>query len=392
MLSAIASGGGVIETPLDSEDCGRTLECVAALGARVTATGSLVRIGGGGRIASPQAPLQCGNSGTTMRLLAGLISGADVRAELRGDPSLTRRPMRRIVDPLRQMGADIEGDSAPVFIQPALLHGIDYQSPIASAQVKSAILLAGLFAEGKTSVTEPAASRDHTERMLHSAGCKVTRAGLRATVEPGMPTRVAMRVPADVSSAAFFLVAGALLGGPVTCLQVGVNPTRTGILEVLHQVGALIDLAPRGLEQGEPVADISVEAGDLRPFTVNGDMVPRLIDELPILAVLATQCEGTSNVRGAAELRVKESDRIQTIFDGLTAMGASIESFDDGFAVHGPTPLKGAKINAQRDHRIGMAFAVAGLIASATTTVAGAETINTSFPGFEDELRRLADA
>jgi len=392
MLSAIASGGGVIETPLDSEDCGRTLECVAALGARVTATGSLVRIGGGGKLANPRTPLQCGNSGTTMRLLSGLISGAGIKAELRGDPSLSKRPMRRIVDPLRLMGADIEGDTAPLFIQPAQLTGIDYSSPIASAQVKSAILLAGLFAEGKTSVTEPAASRDHTERMLAAAGCTVTRVGLRATVEPGMPTRVSMRVPADISSASFFLVAAALLQGPVTCLQVGVNPTRTGILDILTTVGAKFELAPRGMEQGEPVADISVEAGDLRPFEVDGEMVPRLIDELPILAVLATQCEGTSTVRDAAELRVKESDRIQTMFDGLTAMGAHIESFDDGFAVHGPTPMRGAKINANRDHRIGMAFAVAGLLADGTTTISGAETIDSSFPGFEAELKRLTDA
>jgi 3-phosphoshikimate 1-carboxyvinyltransferase len=391
MLSAIASGGGVIETPLDSEDCGRTLDCVAALGARVTATGNLVRIGGGGTLASPKAPLQCGNSGTTMRLLAGLICGSGIRAELRGDPSLTKRPMRRIVDPLRQMGADIEGDTAPLFIQPAHLTGIEYESPIASAQVKSAILLAGLFADGKTSVTEPAASRDHTERMLAAAGCTVTREGLRATVEPGMPTRISMRVPADISSASFFLVAAALLQGPGTCLHVGVNPTRTGILDVLSQVGARYELAPRGMEQGEPVADVSVEGGDLWPFTIDGEMVPRLIDELPILAVLATQCEGTSTVRGASELRVKESDRIQTIFDGLTAMGANIESYDDGFAVHGPTPLKGAEIDARRDHRIGMAFAVAGLIADGTTTITGAETIDTSFPGFETELKRLAD-
>lgn len=392
MLSAIATGGGVIESPLDAEDCRHTLECVAALGARVSAAGSTIRIGGGGILTSPSGPLQCGNSGTTMRLLAGLLSGVGVKAELRGDPSLTKRPMRRIVEPLRQMGADIEGDTAPLFIAPASLHGIDYQTSVASAQVKSAILLAGLFAEGKTSVTEPSPSRDHTERMLQAAGCRISRQGLTATVEPGAPVRVAMRVPADISSAAFFLVAGALIGGPVNCLQVGVNPTRTGILEVLQQVGALIEIAPRGFEQGEPVGDISIERGELRPFSISGDMVPKLIDELPILAVLATQCEGASTVRDAAELRVKESDRIQAIFEGLTSMGANIEVQDDGFTIHGPTPLRGAKVNAQRDHRMGMAFAVAGMIADGTTTVAGAETIQTSFPGFEAELRRLADA
>ncbi len=392
MLSAISSGGGVIETPLDSEDSRRTLDAVAALGARVSFNPGLVRIGGGGRLISPRSALECGNSGTTMRLLAGLICGAGIRAELRGDPSLTKRPMRRITEPLRLMGASIDGDTAPLLVEPAQLHGIDYESPIASAQVKSAVLLAGLYADGRTSVTEPVASRDHTERMLAAAGCTVIRDGQKATVEPGLPARVGMRVPADVSSAAFFLVAGALLQGPVTCLQVGVNPTRTGVLDVLRDVGAKIDMTPPRSEQGEPVADISIESdGHLKSFVIDGPMIPRLIDEIPILAVLATQCEGTSTVRGASELRVKESDRIQTITDNLKAMGANVETVEDGFTVHGPTPLKGAKINAQRDHRIGMAFAIAGLVAEGTTTITGSETIATSFPGFEDELKRLAD-
>ena len=392
MLSAISTGGGVIESPLDSEDCRRTLAAVTALGARVTVNPGMVRIGGGGRLMSPRGPIECGNSGTTMRLLAGLLAGAGVKAELRGDNSLSRRPMRRVVDPLRQMGANIDGDTAPLFIEPAELHGIDFTSPIASAQVKSAVLLAGLFAQGKTSVTEPAASRDHTERMLAAAGCEVSRDGLRATVQPGQPSRVAMRVPADISSAAFFLVAGMLLDGPVTCLQVGVNPTRTGILDLLKSVGGRVDMTPPHNEQGEPVADIVAEPGRaLGPFEIAGDMVPRLIDEIPILAVMATQCEGTSRIRDAAELRVKESDRIETISSGLKSMGANVETFEDGLAIHGPTPLRGAKINAQRDHRIGMAFAIAGLIADGVTTIAGSETIDTSFPGFENELKRLAD-
>jgi 3-phosphoshikimate 1-carboxyvinyltransferase len=299
--------------------------------------------------------------------------------------------MRRIVDPLQQMGAKIEGDTAPLFIEPSALHGIDYISPVASAQVKSAILLAGLFAEGETSVTEPVASRDHTERMLAAAGCPVQREGLKATVSKSNPTRVGMRVPADISSAAYFMVAAALLGGPVTCLQVGVNPTRTGILDLLRSVGVGIEMTPPRNEQGEPVSDIVVTAGELKPFRIDGPMVPGLIDEIPILAVLATQCEGTSTVSGAAELRVKESDRIAAIADGLTKMGARVETFDDGFAVHGPTPLKGAKIAANRDHRIGMAFAIAGLVATGTTTIAGSETIDTSFPGFDEEIKRLAD-
>jgi 3-phosphoshikimate 1-carboxyvinyltransferase len=392
MIAAISTNGGVIEMPLESQDCDHTLECVAALGARVSATPGLVRIGGGGNLMSPRSPLECGNSGTTMRLLAGLLSGAGLKTQLRGDNSLSRRPMRRIVEPLKQMGALIEGETAPLFIEPAQLTGIDYTTPIPSAQVKSAILLAGLFADGTTSVSEPAASRDHTERMLAAAGCTVVRNGLKATVSRCRPNRVAMRVPADISSAAYFMVGAALLGGPVTCLQVGVNPTRTGILDLLRAVGAEVEVTPPMSEQGEPVADIVVSKKDLRPFEVNGAMVPRLIDELPILAVLATQCEGTSTIRDAAELRVKESDRIATISEGLTSMGASVEVFDDGLAIHGPTPLKGAKIAAQRDHRIGMAFAIAGLVADGNTTIVGSETIDTSFPGFADEVSRLADA
>ncbi|MEO7453417.1 MAG: 3-phosphoshikimate 1-carboxyvinyltransferase [Fimbriimonadales bacterium] len=391
IIAAISSNGGVIEMPLESHDCNHTLACVSALGARVSATPGLVRIGGGGTLMSPRSPLECGNSGTTMRLLAGLLSGAGVRAELRGDNSLSRRPMRRIVDPLRQMGAEIDGETAPLFIVPSELRGIDYTSPIASAQVKSALLLAGLDAEGSTSVTEPAASRDHTERMLAAAGCPVKREGLKATVARSKPLRVAMRVPADISSAAYFMVAAAILGGPITALQVGVNPTRTGILDVLGAVGANVESTPPSNEQGEPVADIIVAKNELRPFEISGAMVPRLIDEIPILAVLATQCEGTSTIRDAAELRVKESDRIATIVDGLNSMGANVEAFEDGLAVHGPTPLRGAKIDARRDHRIGMAFAIAGLFADGKTTIAGSETIDTSFPDFEAELRRLSD-
>lgn len=392
MISAISVNGGVIEAPLDSHDCNHTLECVSALGARVSSTPGLVRIGGGGKLMSPRAALECGNSGTTMRLLAGLLAGAGVKAELRGDNSLSRRPMQRVVEPLQQMGAHIAGETAPLFIEPAELHGIDYVSPIPSAQVKSAVLFAGLFAEGATSVTEPAASRDHTERMLSAAGCAVHREGLKATVGRSHPQRVAMRVPADISSAAYFLVAGAMLGGPVTCLEVGVNPTRTGIIDLLRSVGATVEMTrPRG-EQGEPVSDVIVSSESaLQAFSIEGEMVPRLIDEIPILAVLATQCSGTSTIRGAAELRVKESDRIKAVSDGLTAMGAKVEVFDDGLAITGPTPLKGAKIHAQRDHRSGMAFAIAGLVASGTTTIQGSETIGTSFPGFEAEIKRFAD-
>jgi 3-phosphoshikimate 1-carboxyvinyltransferase len=299
--------------------------------------------------------------------------------------------MRRIVEPLQAMGARIEGDTAPIIIEPSELRGIDYVSPVASAQVKSAILLAGLFADGTTSVTEPAASRDHTERMLAAAGCPIVRDGPKASISRSKPTRVAMRVPADISSAAYFMCAAAMIGGPVTCLQVGVNPTRTGILDVLKSVGAEIESTPSRNEQGEPVSDIVVSKKSLRPFEISGPMIPRLIDEIPILAVLATQCEGTSRIRDASELRVKESDRITALAEGLRAMGANVEVAEDGLAIFGPTPLKGAKIDAKLDHRIGMAFAIAGLVAEGKTTILGSDTIDTSFPGFADEVLRLAD-
>ncbi len=329
-----------------------------------------------------------------MRLICGLLAGVGIEAELVGDETLTRRPMRRVVEPLRSMGANIEGETAPICIHPAILHGIDYLSPIASAQVKSAVLLAGLFAEGTTSVTEPMLSRDHTERMLKAAGCQINQAGLTVRVEPGLPKQIDMNVPGDISSAAFFLVAAALLGGPLTVKDVGINPTRSGVLDCLRAAGVPVGEIPHKLEQGEPVADLFIDPlpERFRAFAIAGSLVPRLIDEIPILAVFATQCEGTSIFRDAKELRVKESDRIEQVAAGLRAMGANIDTFEDGMTISGPTKLNSAKIQANGDHRIAMAFAVAGLIADGETEIHGAEAIATSFPDFIDEIARLSHA
>jgi 3-phosphoshikimate 1-carboxyvinyltransferase len=394
LLSAIANQGGWVGQPLQAEDCDNTLKAIAALGVPVKQERRHVVIEPT-KLTSPEKRIWCGNSGTLIRLLSGLIAPRSVTAILDGDASLRKRPMRRITEPLRNMGANIEGETAPLKIQPADLKGIQYDSPVASAQVKSALLLAGLNAEGETMITEPSLSRDHTERMLTAAGCSIeTISSGRPTVKlkAGDPYRIEMNVPGDISSAAFFLVAGALLGGPITILSVGVNPTRTGILKVLQQAGVAIEIYKRKEEQGEPVADIFCEGAHdgLRPFKIGGEIIPQLIDELPILAIMATQCSGTSIITDAAELRVKESDRIEAIVGGLKKMGADIEATQDGMIIKGPTPLKGTKINANNDHRIAMSFAIAGLIADDRTDIIGSETIATSFPSFEDELRRLS--
>lgn len=391
MLSAISERGGIVSKPLTAQDCEDTLVCLQALGAEIRRRDDTVEFLPTA-LRSPSQRLWCGNSGTTIRLLTGLLAGLGVTAELYGDESLSKRPMRRVIEPLRLMGGNVEGDFPPVRVRPATLMGIRYETPVASAQVKSAILLAGLSAEGRTTVQEPSHSRDHTERMLRAAKVKVETSGTTVTIEPGRPDRVEMEVPGDISSAAFFMVAAALVGGPVTLLEVGVNPTRTGILDVLKMAGVSVSVTNERWTQGEPVADLAVEKPSvpLEPFEISGDLVPRLVDEIPVLAVLATQCDGVSVIRDARELRVKESDRIAAMAEGLRNMGARVDVFDDGMSIRGPAPLRGAVIEAKHDHRVAMAFAVAGLIAEGGTEILGAESIATSFPDFESELRRLA--
>lgn len=396
MLGALAAGPSRVRRPLESEDARATRSILGTLGARFEqVSADEVIVHACSDWLQPDGPLDCGNSGTTMRLMAGLLAARPLDVTLIGDASLSRRPMKRVAEPLRLMGAQIDGDMAPLHIRGGHLHGIDYATPVASAQIKSAILLAGLFAEGVTRVTEPAQSRDHTERMLTAMGANLACDGLTTTVQAGAPLRpFEFEVPADISSAAFLMVAAALApGSRLELLDVSVNPTRTGILTALREAGVLVAQdRPREI-LGEPVADLLIQGQELiRPFTIAGAMVPTLIDEIPVLAVLATQAEGVSSIRDAAELRVKESDRIEQMAAGLRAMGAEIETHPDGMTISGPTPLRGVTIDAAGDHRLAMAFAVAGLVAEGETVIEGAESVATSYPDFERDLWRICIA
>ncbi len=342
---------------------------------------------------APSRPLDCGGSAATMRLLAGALAGQHFTSILDGSPRLRQRPMGRVVDPLRRMGARIEthGGNAPLTITGGDLQGIDYTLPVASAQVKSAILLAGLFAQGPTIVREPGPARDHTERMLCAMGAHLSIEGSAITLTPGeglIP--IDMNTPGDVSSAAFFLVAGCLVPGSEALIEgAGLNPRRTGLLEVLWAMGADIGVENERMMGGEPVGDLLVRWSELRTTEVGGPLVVRMIDEFPALAVAATQAQGETVVRDAQELRMKESDRITAIVGELRKLGAQIEECTDGFVVQGPIPLRGAVVDSHADHRLAMALAVAGLIAEGETVIRGAECIEESFPGFEDTLRGL---
>lgn len=393
MLGSIASGESVVSKPLTGEDAIATARCLEAMGAQFEwHSMDQVRICPADHWQSPEYSLDCGNSGTTMRLLSGLIASRPIEAMLIGDESLSRRPMKRIAEPLSQMGATVLGDTPPLHIKGSDLHGIIYKSPVASAQIKSAVLFAGLRAEGETWVQEPSPSRDHTERMLESLGVPLLRGENGVGVRTSQPAAFTFTVPGDISSAAFFMVAAAALpASKVTFSDLSVNPSRTGILDVLKSAGAALALEDERLELGEPVADLVVgSAQTLQPFHIGGDLIPRLIDEIPVLAVLATQCDGVSTIRDAGELRVKESDRIEAIARGLRSMGAEVETHADGLSISGPCRLHGATIRADGDHRIAMAFAIAGLLADGETVIDGSEAIRTSYPEFERHLWGVA--
>lgn len=396
LLAGIARTPSRISGPLLGEDCRATFGALRALGVTVSLGDDLEIVPAEWR--SPEGDVDCGNSGTTARLLSGLLaSRAGLGARLVGDASLSRRPMRRIGDPLRAMGADLSGDTLPLTVRGRDLRGIAYESPVASAQVKSAILLAGLRAEGATSVTEPTLSRDHTERMLRALGVPIVSEGTTATLAGASRSNgfdgFEFEVPGDVSSATFLLVAAAMLpGSELTVRDLALNPTRTGVLESLAAAGAPVSVRAGGERLGEPVGDLTmVGPKALGAFEIMPSQVPSLVDEIPVLAVLATQCQGMSDFGGLSELRVKESDRLAVMAEGLNRMGARVEERADGLTIHGPTPLTGATVDARGDHRIAMAFAVAGLVAEGETTIEGAEAIETSFPDFEDTLRELCE-
>lgn len=399
MFGAIAEGVTEIDGLLASEDCLATAAAMGAMGAKIESPespGDCWRVHGVGLkgLKRPSGTLDLGNSGTSMRLLTGLLCAQGFSSTLVGDSSLMSRPMERVAVPLRLMGARIKTHEGrpPVIIERSQgLTGIDYVAPVASAQVKSAILLAGLYAKGITRVTEPGVSRDHTERMLASFGVPVRRKGMTVEIEaPGALNAQRIAVPGDLSSAAFFIVGACLASETgVTLRNIGVNPTRTGVIEILRKMGAKIDVATApGPKGGEPIADIRVVKSRLRGIDINAADVSLAIDEFPVLMVAAACAEGVTRVSGAEELRVKESDRIRTVVDGLTALGAKVEEKPDGMIVQGG-PLKGGEVNSHGDHRIAMAFTIAALMASGPVRILDTRNIATSFPGFSDHAARL---
>lgn len=390
MLSALAEGDTTVEGFLEGADSLATLAAFEAMGIAVEhpAPGRLVVHGRGlDGLRAPGRPLDLGNSGTSMRLLCGLLAGQRFDTTLVGDASLSRRPMRRVTEPLARMGAHI--DATPDGTAPLHIHGgralrsIDYAMPVASAQVKSALLLAGLYADGVTRVTEPAPTRDHTERMLRALGAHVERDGPDVVLH-GRPALhgTALTVPADISSAAFFLVGASIaVGSDLTLAGVGINPTRTGVIEILRAMGGDIEVVNPREEGGEPVADLRVRGRPLHGIEIPEPLVPLAIDEFPVLFVAAACAEGVTTLRGAAELRVKESDRIGVMADGLAALGIEAHPRDDGMRVVGGR-LQGGRIDSHGDHRIAMAFAIAGLRAAAPVTISDCANVDTSFPGF----------
>ena len=401
MLGAIAQGETQIQGLLLGEDPRSTASCFRAMGAEISELSTeLVRVQGIGLglLQEPVDILSAGNSGTTMRLMLGLLASHPGRFfTVTGDSSLRSRPMSRVVKPLQQMGAQIwgrQGSSlAPLAIQGQQLSPIHYQSPIASAQVKSCILLAGLMTEGQTTVTEPALSRDHSERMLRAFGAEIKldpETNSATITGPAQLTGQNVIVPGDISSAAFWLVAAAIVPGSELWVEnVGVNPTRTGILEALEMMGADIEIENQRVVAGEPVADLRVRSSFLKACEIAGDLIPRLIDEIPILAVAAVFAQGTTVIRDAAELRVKESDRIAVIASQLNRMGARVTELPDGLEITGGTPLTGIDVDSHTDHRIAMSLAIAALNASGTTTINRAEAAAISYPDFTPTLQQI---
>jgi 3-phosphoshikimate 1-carboxyvinyltransferase len=396
MIGAIARGETIVNNFLPSADCLATIDCFSRMGIEIEHGTQIIIKGKGIKgLIAPKGDLYVGNSGTTIRLLSGIIAGQDFEVIINGDASIQKRPMGRIANPLRMMGASIEGRIvnneiyAPLKIFGGKLGTINYELPVASAQVKSAVLFAGLFANGQTSVIEKIGSRDHTERMLDHFGAAISRNGLKTTVTGGVEFEGAeVEVPGDISSAAFFLIAGAIVpNSELRLLNVGVNASRTGIIDVLHRMGAQLEVENERNMSGEPRAELLIKSSLLKAIKLDGDIIPRIIDEIPIIAVAATQAEGVTEIRGAKELRIKESDRIKTVASELRKFGAKVEELEDGLKIYGPTKLKGATINSYGDHRIAMAMAVAGLIAEGKTVIEDTECIETSFPGFERSLR-----
>ncbi|HYM50584.1 MAG TPA: 3-phosphoshikimate 1-carboxyvinyltransferase [Candidatus Limnocylindrales bacterium] len=399
LLSAIADGESRIRGIPAGEDVSATIACVRRLGIGIEQNGNRLRVEGRplSEWRSPEGPLDCRNSGTTMRLLSGLLAGSRCSATLVGDASLSGRPMDRVARPLHQMGAQVAtvGGHAPLRVEGRPLRGIDYPVSPPSAQVKSAVLLAGLHAEGETTVREAVRTRDHTERLLSAMGaaCRLVPDGVRLRPLDGRLRPIDLEIPGDISSAAFLLAAASLRPGfEVRVEAVGLNPTRTAFLDLLRDMGGQVSVQPAAAGGSEPVGTISVVGGPLHAIQVAPDRVAQAIDEIPILLVLATQATGTTLVEGIGELRLKESDRVLAMTRGLRAMGARLQATGDRIAVEGPASLHGAEVDTFQDHRIAMALAVAGLVATSPTQLRGADRVDVSYPGFFGVLREATGA
>ena len=386
MLNAAAEGEAIITNALLGEDCLSTCKCMRALGASVEIDGVTLRVRGTTRFCSG-VELDCGNSGTTIRLLTGLVSGKNIEAKLYGDESLSSRPMKRVSAPLALLGANVQKTDghAPVYVKPDTLKGANVELKIASAQVKSAVLLAGLSADGETSVIEPVKSRDHTERMLTAMGANILVDGNKVTIKKSTLKAIDVLVPSDISSAAYFMALGALKGKTL-CKNVGVNPTRTGILTAFDKLGVRYSLLNKRVSGGEELADILVEQSDMRGITLTAEEIPAMIDELPLVALLCAYANGESRITGAKELRVKESDRIKTTTELIRNLGGDCEELEDGFIIRGKKQLLGGDVDSYLDHRIAMTAAV-GLIASINGgRIMRPECCAISFPDFFDKL------
>lgn len=397
MFGALAEGTTRVTNFLQGADCLSTIDCFRKMGIQIENKPDEILIHGKGLhgLKAPASCLDVGNSGTTTRLISGILAGQNFTSELNGDESIQSRPMKRIMEPLSLMGARIESlrgnGCAPLRIQGAPLHGIHYASKVASAQVKSCILLAGLYADGPTSVTEPYLSRNHSEIMLRHFGASVTSENTTATIlpEPKLHAQE-IKVPGDISSAAYFIAAGLIVPGAEVLIQnVGINPTRDGILKVCRDMGADITILNENRESGEPTADLLIRHSSLHGTTVGGAVIPTLIDELPVVAALACFAEGTTVIKDAQELKVKESNRIDVMVKNLSAMGAHITATDDGMIIEGGHPLHGAVIDSKLDHRIAMTFAVTALAADGETEILGADCVKISYPEFYGDLEKL---
>ena len=398
IFSSLSEGKSIVKNFLRAEDPLSTISAFRCLGVDIDDRGDDIIIHGNGihGLKEPGDVIDCGNSGTTIRMLAGVLAGNPFFSVLTGDESLRQRPMARVINPLRQMGAEITARSdnryPPVAIRGKTLQPIQYTLPVASAQVKSSLLLAGLYANGVSEITEPAKSRDHTERMLPAFGAELRIEGLHVKITGGAGLKgTEVYVPGDFSSAAFFIV-GALLikDSDISIEGVGINPTRTGLIDVLRAMGADIGIENRRELSGEPVADIWCKGGaELKAVDIVKEQIPALIDEFPILCIAASQASGTTTIRGAEELRVKESDRIRSMATELKKMGAELEEFPDGLTIKGRSDLKAAVVESHGDHRIAMSLSIAALIAEGTTTIRGVSSVNISFPGFFQIIRRL---